>query len=641
MPEIAEKTEIIYRFGRFEVDTANRILLCEGQTIALTPKIFDLLMLFIENNGRLLTKDEIMDSVWADSFVEETNLTSNISRLRKILHDGGANYIETLPKRGYRFKAEIENGAEPKEIIVSRRTTARYHQTTEQIDTTDEIKRLPEKETTPLWKGRLFWAAAVIAVLVASALAFLFLRTDFDSGRIKSLAILPFKPLATDSRDESLEIGMADTLINRLGNNREITVRPLSSVRRYGGLEQDALAAGRLLGVDSVLDGSIQRREDKIRVNVQLIRVSDGTPLWSESFDEKYIDIFLVQDAISTRVQTALTLRLTGDEKKSLEKRYTNNPEAYELYLRGRYHYHKVTEAELHKAIEFYRRAIEIDPAYALAYAGMADAYRTLPIAYGKSSKEGFPQAKAAALKALEIDPELAEGHVVLGWIMFWYDWDWRTAESELKRAIELAPNNSEGRRAYAHILSNQARHDEAITEIKLAREIDPMNLLTSALYGQFLFYAGRDDEAVAMINKVLEIEPNFWVANNALGRVYIRQERYSEAIVILEKSIEWSGGSVEPITQLGYALAKSGNREQALETLSELRSRAANTYVPAYNFAVIHNGLGQKEEALSNLEKSFNEREVQLTFVKIDSRWNNLRTEPRFIDLMKRMNFE
>lgn len=637
MREIAGQTETIYRFGRFEVDVVNCILLREGRTVAMTPKIFDLLLLFVENNGRLLTKDEIMDKVWADSFVEETNLTSNISRLRKILHEVGTDFIETLPKHGYRFKADIEPCAAPKEIVVTRRTTAGIHQTTEHIDTTEEIKRLPEAKR--FWKGRLFLTAAAVAMVLIAGLAFLFFGTTADSGKIKSLAILPFKPLAPEGGNESLELGMADTLIRRLENNREITLRPLSSVRKFGGLEQDAIAAGRLLGVDSILDGSIQRWEDKIRVGLRSIRVSDGIRLWSESFDEKYTDIFLVQDAISTKVESALRLQLTDDEEKSSEKRYTNSPEAYEFYLRGRYHYQKITETEILKAIEFYRRAIEIDPAYALAYAGLADAYRTLPIAYGKSSKEGLPQAKAAALKAVELDPQLSEAHIVLGWVTFWYDWDWSTAENELKRALELAPNNSEGRRAYAHILSNLARHDEAIAEIKLAREIDPMNLLTSALYGQFLFYAGRDEEAVA-INKVLEIEPNFWVAHNALGRIYIRQERFPEAIAALEKASELSSGSVEPLTQLGYALAKSGQRERALGSLSELRSRSVNHYVPAYNFSMIHNGLGQKDEALSYLEKSLDVREVQLTFVKIDTRWNNLRGEPRFIELMKRMNF-
>ncbi|MBC7899226.1 MAG: tetratricopeptide repeat protein [Saprospiraceae bacterium] len=637
--EIDEQTETIYRFGQFEVDAANRTLLLEGRTIALTPKIFDMLLLFVVNNGRMLTKDEIMSAVWADTFVEETNLTSNISRLRKILHEGGADFIETLPKRGYRFKANIESGPEPDELIVTRRITAHIHQTTEETDS------LPNAEIRPFWKRKPFVTAAATALLLIVGLSLMFSGylqiPQAGSDRIKSLAIFPFKPLLAESRDEALELGMADTLIARLGNNREIVVRPLSSVRKYGGLEQDVMAAGRALGVDSILDGSIQRFGDKVRVNIRLIKTADGTSLWTETFDERFTDIFVVQDSIAKRVESALTLRLNGEEKTRLEKRYTNDPRAYELYLRGRFHYLKVTGPEIRKSIDFYRQAIEADPQYALAHAGMADAYRTLPIAYGASSKEGFPQAKAASLRALEIDPLLAEAHVTLGWVAFSYEWDWATAERELKLAIDLSPNNSEAHRAYAHFLSNQARHDEAIAEIKRARELDPIASLTSALYGQMLFYAGRDDEAFAIVNKLLEIDPNFWIAHNMLGRIYIRQQRYPEAIAVLNKAKKMSGGSTEPVTQLGYAQAKSGNRDQAIEILAELSSMAANQYVPAYNFAVVHNGLGEKDEALNYLEKSFEQREVQLMFMKIDTRWNELRNDPRFIELMKRMNFE
>jgi len=241
----------------------------------------------------------------------------------------------------------------------------------------------------------------------------------------------------------------------------------------------------------------------------------------------------------------------------------------------------------------------------------------------------------------LEIDADLAEAHIVLGWVGFLYDWDWSAAETELKKAIELAPNNSDAHRGYAHFLSNQGRHDEATAEGRRARELDPLTLITNTLEGQFLFYAGRHTEAIARYDKTLEIEPDFWVAHNGLGRVYIRQGRYPEAIAALTKARELSRGSTEPVMQLGYALAKSGNRERAEATLEELKSFAKDNYVSAYSFAMIYNGLGEKDEALSYLEKSFQEREVQITFIKIDTRWEEFRAEPRFVDLMRRMNFE
>jgi serine/threonine-protein kinase len=433
---------------------------------------------------------------------------------------------------------------------------------------------------------------------------------------------------------------MADTLISRLGNNREIVVRPLSSVRNFGKLEQDAIETGRSLDVASVLEGSIQRWGDKIRVNVRLIKVADGTMLWTETFDEKFTDIFVVQDAISSRVAKALALRLSGEEKTTVEKRFTNSAEAYAFYLRGRYHFFKITEPEIRTGIAFYEQAIQVDPNYALAYAGMADAYRTLAIAGFARSKDVCPQAMALAQRALAIDESLAEGHIVLGWIGFLYDWDWPSAEKELERAIELSPNNSEAHRAYAHLLSNSGRHDEAIAEGRRARELAPLTLISAALEGQFLFYAGHDAEAIERLNQTLELDPDFWVAHSILGRVYIRQGRFAEAITELQKAKELSSRSTEPIMQLGYAFAKSGDRNKAVAAIRELESLSTTKLVPAYNFAMIYNSLGDTEKALDMLEKSREDRDIQLAFLKVDTRWNNLRSEPRFIELMNQMNF-
>jgi len=353
-------------------------------------------------------------------------------------------------------------------------------------------------------------------------------------------------------------------------------------------------------------------------------------------------NLISLQSEIARDVSENLKTKLSGADEQRLAKNYTKNTEAYRLYLRGRYHYFKLTLPEIRKSIEFYQQAIDIDPNYALAYAGLADAYRTMPIAgWNVASKEAFPQAKATAKKALEIDANLAEAHIVLGWVGFLYDWDWTAAESELKKAVELAPNNSDAHRAYAHLLSNTGRHDEAIAEGRRARELDPLSLITNTLEGHFLFYGGRESEAIARYNKTLEIEPNFWIARGGLGRVYISQGQYAEAIAELNKAREFSRGSIEPITQLGYALAKSGNREQAQAIIAELKSLAAENFVPAYSFAVIYNGLGEKDEALNYLEKSFQEREVQMSFVKIDTRWDEFRTNPRFVEIIKRMNLE
>ncbi|MCY7347508.1 MAG: tetratricopeptide repeat protein [Pyrinomonadaceae bacterium] len=660
MANSLEQQTDVYEFGNFRVDAAKRLLLNGGgEIVPLTPKVFDTLLYLVEHAGKIIEKDELMREIWADTIVEENNLSQNISILRRVLGEkrGEHRYIATVPGKGFKFVASVEVSGFKSDVAgklkpdetaedseAGRANPGTQNPEPETWNLKPETRNL--KLNTENRRTNRFGtiAFAVLSVLALSSMGFYWWRENVKSAPdapIKTIAVLPFKPLVAENRDEALEMGMADTLISRLGDNREIVVRPLSSVRKYGGLEQDALAAGRALAVDSVLDGSIQRWGDNLRVTARLVKTADDRLLWTGTFDEKFTDIFVVQDAISKRVAAALALRLSGDKTTKLEKRSTNNAEAYELYLRGRFHYLKITLPEIRKAIAYYQRAIELDPNYALAYAGMADAYRTLPIAYGTSSKEGFPQAKAAAVKALEIDENLAEAHIVLGWTAFWYEWDWQAAESELKRAIELAPNNSDARRAYAHLLSNSGRHDEALLEIKRARELDPLTLITGALEGQFLFYAGRDAEAFDRYQKTLEIEPNFWIAHNGLGRIYIRQERYPEAVAALTKAIELSGGSPEPITQLGYALAKSGNRERARATIEELKSFAAEKYIPAYNFALIYNGLGEREEALNYLEKSLQEREVQMSFIKIDTRWDDFRAESRFIELMRRMNFE
>jgi serine/threonine-protein kinase len=443
-----------------------------------------------------------------------------------------------------------------------------------------------------------------------------------------------------ENRDESLEMGMADTLIARLSHSREIVVRPLGSVRKYGDLQQDPLVAGRELNVESVLDGSIQRWGDHVRVNVRLVGVPDGASLWVDTFDEKFTDIFAVQDAISEKVAKALALELSGEEKKRLTKRYTENADAYELYLKGRYYWGKITRSETRKSLQFFQQAIDVDPDYALAYAGLSDAYRTLPIAHDTPSKDAFPKAKAAAMKALEIDESLAEAHVSLGFIKFWFDWDWDGAEREFKRAIELNPNEAYAHFSYAHLLSNLGRHNEALSEARRARELDPLSLRINVLEAQFLLYAGRYDEALARTNKTFEIDPNFWAAHNWLGRIYLQKQMYAEALAALNKAKELSD-STEPIPQIGYALAKSGQREQARATLEELRQLSNKENVPAYFFALIYNGLGERDETLKWLEKSYQEREVQLTFIKVDTRWNEFRSDPRFAAIIERMKLE
>jgi tetratricopeptide (TPR) repeat protein len=362
--------------------------------------------------------------------------------------------------------------------------------------------------------------------------------------------------------------------------------------------------------------------------------------MWTGTFDEKFTDIFVVQDTIAAKIAGALASQLKAEEKSQLEKRYTSSPEAYEFYLRGRFHSYKLFEEDLRKGIEFYELAVTADPNYALAYADMADAYRRLGIPGFGRPKEVFVQAKSLAKKALELDESLPQAYVVLGWIDFLYEWDWKAAEIKLKRAIQLSPNNSDSHLAYAHFLSCAGRHEEAVAEIRLARALSPTTLILRAMESQFLLFAGQQEEAILQSKKALDLDPNFWVVLNQLGRAYSFKKQYTEAIVELRKAKELAPGSVEPIMQLGYAFAASGDHKNAYEILNEMKRQSKNRFVSFYSFAMIYNGLGETEKTLDMLSKSVDQREAQLTFLKTDVRWNNLRSDRRFIKILRKVNF-
>ena len=500
--------------------------------------------------------------------------------------------------------------------------------------------------------------AGVLLVIGALAIGFWFLShrelqksVGVTAGKVppvattslpeKKIAVLPFKPLVAENSDQMLELGMADTLITKLSSSREIIVSSLPSVRKYGGLEQDPVTAGRELQVNSVLEGNVQKSGDRIRVTVRLISVRDGASLWASTFDEKFTDVFAVQDAISQKVADALALRLSGDEQKRLTKRYTDNLDAYQLYLAGRYHQNKFIPPELRKGIESFQQAIDLDPKYALAYFGLAEAYRALVITSDVPPKEAFPQAKAAAIKAIELDESLAEPHASLSFVHFWFDWDWAAAEREAKRAIDLNPNSGFAHIAYAHMLSHLGRHEEAIAEAARARKLEPTSLLNNFLEGAFLYHARRDDEAEARLQKTLELEPNFWPANLFLGKILMQKGKYPEAIATFSNAKEFSKGNSETISMIGYVWALAGNRAKARAVLDELKSLSGQRYIPPYNIAVVYYGLGERDQASAWLDKACDDRDVRLSFLKVDPKWDPLRSDPRFVAILKRVGLE
>jgi TolB-like protein/Flp pilus assembly protein TadD len=507
----------------------------------------------------------------------------------------------------------------------------------------EKLKREKEKIATRRPRVSLIIAAALLVLIAGSAVFYNARRSASTTAAMgqKRIAVLPFKPLLPESRDQVLEFGMADTLIAKLSNSRKIIVSSLNAVRKFTALEQDAAAAGRELQVNSVLEGNVQKVGDRIRVSARLINVPDGASLWAGTFDEKFTDVFAVQDAISQKVADALALRLNQEENKRLAKRYTDNVEAYQLYLTGRYHWSKLTPPDIRKGIGFLQQAIDLDPDYALAYAGLATANRALAMNADVPTKDCLPQAKAAAIKAIELDDSLAEAHSALSFGLIWYDWDWAAAEKEAKRALALNPNSAMSHFAYAHILSDEGHHPEAVAGIARARELDPVFLLIRALEGMILHHAGRNDEALTRLQKALELDPNFWVSHLMLGKVYAQQRKYPEAIAEFTKAKELSHGNSEAIGSIGYVEALAGDKEKARAVLDELKALSSQRYIPPSNVGLVYNGLGNQSEALSSLERACDERDARVTLLKVDPRWDSLRGNPRFVAILKRIGLQ
>jgi serine/threonine protein kinase/tetratricopeptide (TPR) repeat protein len=457
-------------------------------------------------------------------------------------------------------------------------------------------------------------------------------------ARIKSIAVLPFKPLAVNSRDESLELGMADTLITRLSNLSEIVVRPISAVGKYAGLEQDAVAAGKEQRVDAVLDGSIQRSADKVRVTVRLVKVDDGSQLWGETFNEKFSDIFAMQDRVSERVAGALALKLSSGEKELMTKRYTENTEAYQLYLKGRYYWNRRTGDAVKKGIEYFNQAIEKDPNYALAYAGLADSYNILGSNGVIPMKESHPRARVAALKALEIDDNLAEAHTSLAAIIADFYWNWPEAESHFRRALELNPNYPTAHHWYCQYLVRMGRFNEAIQEAKRAHELDPLSLVMNVNLGQTHYCARQYDQAIEQFQKTLEMDPNFVPAYLHLGLVYLQKRMYEEAIESFQKGNTLAPYTTDMVALLGHAYAVAGRRDEALKILNELKELSKKQYVSPFGIAFIYVGLGEKDQALTWLEKAYDDRVWLMGLLKVEPIFDPLRSDPRFEDLLRRI---
>ena len=498
--------------------------------------------------------------------------------------------------------------------------------------------------------ARFAWPIVVAALLTGIAFVLWFFahrgkegQAGSERGSIfpaKSVAVLPFKPLVASDHNEILEAGMADTLIAKLSTSREMIVPSLASARKYEDQTQDSVATGRALRVNSVLEGNLQKSGDRIRVTARLIRVADGRSLWSSTFDEKFTDVFQVEDAIAEKVAAALQLRLSDEDRQRLTKRYTENTDAYQLYLKGRFYWNKYTEEGWRKSIEFFEQAAAKDPNYALAYAGIADSYSLKGELGIVAPKEIFPQARIYAEKALKLDDNLSEAHLSLGIVKLFYDWNPAGAEPELARAGELNPSDPQVHHFYGHYLQWRGRYEQAAAEIKRGVDLDPTNLILNAEYGWTFYIRHRFDEAITEYRKTLELDPNFVLASVWLAQALEQKGMYKEAlgeIARAQKIENWYWLTAE----LGCVNALTGKRDEAHKIIAELNARSANEYIDETEIAYISVALGDYEQTFAWLEKAYQSRAGNLPWIIMEPKFDPIRSDPRFEEMVRRMGLK
>jgi adenylate cyclase len=460
----------------------------------------------------------------------------------------------------------------------------------------------------------------------------------------KSIAVLPFVNMSADKNDEYLSDGMTEELLNALAKVKGLHVPGRSSSFAFKGRNEEGIfrKVGEQLHVNTVLEGSVRKAGTKLRIAAQLINVADGFHLWSETYDREMADIFAIQSDVAQRVATALKGQLLAGEREQLARKPTENLEAYGLYLKGRYYLTKDTEEAFRKGIESYEKAIELDPDYALAYAGLADAYGALGGVWGfVSPTETFPKSRAAALKAIELDETLAEAHLALANYKLSYEWNWEEAEREFKRALELNPNSAAAHAGYGGYLQARGRFNEAIAARRQAQKLEPLRPDLTANVGYPYYYAQQYDQAIACYREALEMDPNYFWASLWLGQVFVQQGKYDEAIIEINKAVNLSGRNVRTVASLAHAYAVAGKRDEAVRLLDELKQRPANSYVAPYFIALVLVGLGENDAAFQWLEKAYQERFPYLYLLKVEPVFSGLHSDPRFVALLKKVGLD
>jgi TolB-like protein/DNA-binding winged helix-turn-helix (wHTH) protein/Tfp pilus assembly protein PilF len=623
------------RFGIYEVFLRSGELRKAGKLIRVQQQPLKLLRLLLEHPGAVVTREELRNRLWpGESFGDfDQAVNAAIAKLRSALGDSADNprFIQTIPKHGYRFLAEVveeyDDAGPP---------------AAPELPGTESASPPAEAKATMARRGgrtNIWIALAAVLVVIAAVLAFWKLRWKTDPAvKIRSLAVLPLENLSGDPSQDYFADGMTDELITDLAQIRALRVISRTSIVMYKGTRKTLSQIARDLNVDAVVEGSVVRSGDRVRITAQLIRAATDEHLWAQSYEGDMRDSLALQNKVASAIAKQIRIELTPQEKGVLESAKTVDPKAYEDYLRGRYFWNKRTADGLGRAVAYFNQAIARDPKYAQAYSGLADTYALLgDWQYAAMTPtEALPKAKAAATRALELDDSLSEAHTSLAFTLDGFDWDLKAAEQEFQRAIELNPGYATARHWYAWHLALLGRYDEAITEMRKARGLDPLSLIINADLAELLVIAHRNDEAIQQSLRTIEMDPNFAMAHNQLAQAYLANGMPEKAIPELKRAIDLSGGSPTCMANLARAYVAVGDRSKAVELIHELEARSRPGFSHAAEIASIHAALGEKDQAMEWLEKGAAEKFNPGVLIRPG--FDPLRSDARFQSLLRRI---
>jgi TolB-like protein/DNA-binding winged helix-turn-helix (wHTH) protein len=647
------------RFGVFEADTLAGELRKHGLRLKLSEQPFQILIMLLARPGEIVSREDLRDRLWpSDTFVDfDHGLNNAVMRLREVLGDSSEHprFIETLPRKGYRFIAPVElknpawNGAAaPHALIENLRTASTIATDFSSPDASllPKAVHLPIKQHLTLPRIAVLSVAVLAAGVLLSGVTVHYVRgVDASRGRANrssSLVVLPLENLSGDKEQDYFADGMTDDLIANLAKIRSLRVISRSTAMAYKGTRKPLPQIANELNVDAVVEGTVMRVGSRVRITAELVQVSTDRHLWADTYESPIGDVLALQNRVSSAIVDEIRINLTPEDKERLAKNPSVSPEAYEEYLKGRYYWNKRSGEGFAKAIGYFEEATRKSPRYALAYAGLADCYGIIGATiYGSvPASEAAPKAKAAAIRALEIDPSLAEAETSLATAKFNYDWDWAGAAEGFKRAIHLDPNYATAYQRYSLYSIAMGRFDDSFEQIKKARDLDPLSISINASFGWRLYLAREYDRSIAQLRDTLEMDPSYEWAHLILGQAYEQKGEFNLAIEEFRKAVELAHSSPLMISALAHAEALSGSHSEAVKLLAQLEALSKKEYVSPYYVAIVYLGLGKNDLAMNSLEKAYTDRSNGLVFLKVEPELDPLRSDTRFVALQHKLNF-